>query len=155
MLKNSNGFTTKEVLKLTNISARQLRWWEHRGIFKSSLPRNSRWQRRRYTLEDLICILVIKALIDRGISVYRIRKSVERARVAGVENPLASFRVACLANSVTFKKGKNYIDPISGQMVIEQAIELIRPCIKRDFIKDIEAIVRKANNYFNNKASAF
>jgi hypothetical protein len=92
--------------------------------------------------------LVIKSLLDRGISLYRIRTSIERARVAGVENPLAKFRVACLANSVLFKRGKTFIDPISGQMVIEQVVQTIKPRLKRDIISTIDTILNQADNNF-------
>jgi DNA-binding transcriptional MerR regulator len=152
---NFKGFSTKEVTGWAKVSRRQLRWWEEGLIFSSSPSKHRRWQRRHYTLEDLICILVIKSLIDRGISLYRIRKSVERARVAGVENPLAKFRVACLANSVIFKKEGKFIDPISGQMVIEEAIEIIRPRINRDLLPDIETIVKQAESHFASKIGAF
>ena len=155
MINNSKGFTTKEVLDYARISARQLRWWEEKGIFKSSISRNRPWQRRRYTLEDLICILVIKSLLDRGISLFRIRKSVERAKLTGIDNPLAKFRVACLANSVIFKKGKNYIDPISGQMIIEQVVDTIRPRLKQELHPDIDMIVKEAENHFIKIVGAF
>jgi len=155
MSNNFNGFTTKEILRHANISARQLRWWEEKRIFKSSLNTKRPWSRKHYTLEDLICVLVIKTLLDQGVSLYRIRKSVERAKVTGVENPLSKFRVACLANSVVFKKDGKYIDPISGQMVIEQVIDTIRPRLERDFQSELETIVSKANQHFEKKVARF
>jgi DNA-binding transcriptional MerR regulator len=113
------------------------------------------WSRKYYTLEDLICVLVIKTLLDQGVSLYRIRKSVERARVTGVENPLAKFRVACLANSVIFKKDGKFIEPISGQMVIEEAINTIRPRLEHDFQSELETILIKANQHFEKKVARF
>ena len=59
--------------------------------------------------------MIIKALRDRGVSLQKIRKSVDSIKKhTDVENPLSQLRVACLANRVLFKKGDNYLE-ISGQ----------------------------------------
>ncbi|MFZ5452502.1 MAG: MerR family transcriptional regulator [Thermodesulfobacteriota bacterium] len=149
------GFTTNEILDYAHISARQLRWWEEKRIFKASLNTNRPWARKYYTLEDLICVLIVKSLLDHGVSLYRIRKSVERAKVTGVENPLSKFRVACLANSVVFKKDGKYVEPISGQMVIEEVLSTIRPRLERDFQSEIETIINEANQHFEKKVARF
>jgi DNA-binding transcriptional MerR regulator len=65
-------FTSREVVQLTGISARQLQWWDERGIVVPA--RDGR--RRLYSMEDLSEIAVICELRDRGFSLQRVRKVV-------------------------------------------------------------------------------
>jgi DNA-binding transcriptional MerR regulator len=65
-------FTSREVVQMTGISARQLQWWDERGIVVPA--REGR--RRLYSMEDLSEIAVICELRDRGFSLQRVRKVV-------------------------------------------------------------------------------
>lgn len=65
-------FTSREVVQLTGISARQLQWWDERKIVVPA--REGR--RRLYSLEDLSEVAVICELRDRGFSLQRVRKVV-------------------------------------------------------------------------------
>ena len=63
-------FTSREVVQLTGISARQLQWWDERGIV---VPARA-GRRRLYSMEDLSEIAVICELRERGFSLQRMRK---------------------------------------------------------------------------------
>jgi DNA-binding transcriptional MerR regulator len=65
-----NEFTSREVVKLTGITARQLQWWDERGIVVPT--REGR--RRVYSMEDLAEVAVICQLRRRGFSLQRVRK---------------------------------------------------------------------------------
>jgi DNA-binding transcriptional MerR regulator len=65
-------FTSREVVQLTGITARQLQWWDERGIVVPA--RDGR--RRLYSMEDLSEVAVICELRDRGFSLQRVRKVV-------------------------------------------------------------------------------
>jgi DNA-binding transcriptional MerR regulator len=65
-------FTSREVAQFTGISARQLQWWDERGIVVPA--RDGR--RRLYSMEDLSEVAVICELRDRGFSLQRVRKVV-------------------------------------------------------------------------------
>ncbi|MBZ5529747.1 MAG: MerR family transcriptional regulator [Acidobacteriia bacterium] len=148
-----NGFSTNKVSAMTGISARQLRWWEEQRLIKpGALPGRKSGQTRRYTLQDLICIIIVKALRDKGVSLQKIRKSVDSIKRTGVQNPLSQLRVACLANRVVFKKGDNYLE-ISGQAVIQETLEKIRPELRRRGISEQE--VEIANRDYLEKVAAF
>jgi len=69
-------FTSREVVQLTGISARQLQWWDERGIV---VPARA-GRRRLYSMEDLSEIAVICELRDRGFSLQRMRKVVRFLR---------------------------------------------------------------------------
>lgn len=63
-------FTTREVIQFTGISARQLQWWDERGIV---VPARA-GHRRLYSMEDLAEVAVICELRQRGFSLQRVRK---------------------------------------------------------------------------------
>lgn len=65
-------FTSREVVKLTGITPRQLQWWDERGIV---VPERD-GRRRLYSMEDLSEIAVICELRERGFSLQRMRKVV-------------------------------------------------------------------------------
>jgi len=63
-------FTSRDVISLTGITARQLQWWDERGIVVPA--REGR--RRLYSMEDLAEVAVICELRRRGFSLQRVRK---------------------------------------------------------------------------------
>ncbi len=63
-------FTSSQVVELTGITARQLQWWDERGIVVPTRDGH----RRLYSLEDLAEIAVIVELRRRGFSLQRVRK---------------------------------------------------------------------------------
>ncbi len=95
---------------------------------------------------------MIKALRNRGVSLQSIRKSVDTIKGTDVQNPLSQLRVACLANRVVFKKGDNYLE-ISGQTIIQETLEKIRPELRRRGISEQE--VEVANRQYLEKVAAF
>jgi DNA-binding transcriptional MerR regulator len=62
--------TSQQVLELTGITARQLQWWDERGVV---VPARS-GHRRLYSMEDLAELAVICELRRKGFSLQRIRK---------------------------------------------------------------------------------
>lgn len=68
MLKDS--FSTRDVLDLTGVSARQLQWWDERRIV---VPER-RGRNRIYSAADLVDILVIGQLRERNISLAQVRR---------------------------------------------------------------------------------
>ena len=63
-------FSSSEVMGLTGISARQLQWWDERGLV---VPARA-GHRRLYSLDDVAEVAVICDLRRRGFSLQRIRK---------------------------------------------------------------------------------
>ena len=64
------SFTSSDIVRLTGISARQLQWWDERGIVVPSRAGH----RRIYSLEDLTEVAVICELRRKGFSLQRVRK---------------------------------------------------------------------------------
>jgi DNA-binding transcriptional MerR regulator len=64
------SFTSQEVIRLTGISARQLQWWDERGIV---VP-GRQGHRRLYSFADLTEVAVICELRIKGFSLQGVRK---------------------------------------------------------------------------------
>ena len=65
-------FTSREVMALTGISARQLQWWDERRIVVPAREGH----KRIYSLDDVAEVAVICELRDRGFSLQKIRRVV-------------------------------------------------------------------------------
>jgi DNA-binding transcriptional MerR regulator len=153
----SKGFTTTWIHENTGISLRKLRYWDQEGLVKpKASPDRKNWKRRLYTLPDIVCLLVINALRENGVSLRKIKDSVERIEVTGIHHPLAKLRVACLAQTVIFKKSDGtYVDPISGQMVIKEALELICHKLPLRHVAPAKKEAKTANRQYAEKVVSF
>jgi DNA-binding transcriptional MerR regulator len=65
-------FTSKEVVALTRISARQLQWWDEQGIV---VPQRA-GHKRIYSIDDLAEVAIVCDLRARGFSLQKIRRVV-------------------------------------------------------------------------------
>lgn len=77
-MKLKKLYSSREVAALTGLTARQLQWWDRRGIFMPSIPthRTERggFTERRYTPIELLELMVLADLRRRGFSVARLRR---------------------------------------------------------------------------------
>jgi DNA-binding transcriptional MerR regulator len=64
------SFPSHEVIKLTGITARQLQWWDERGVVKPQ----RQGHRRLYSMQNLTEIAVICQLRKKGFSLQGVRK---------------------------------------------------------------------------------
>lgn len=62
-------FTSKEVVALTRISARQLQWWDEQGIVVPAREGH----KRSYSIADLAEVAILCELRERGFSLQKIR----------------------------------------------------------------------------------
>jgi len=67
-----DSFTSRDIVRLTGISARQLQWWDERGLVVPAREGH----RRVYTFEDLTEVAVICELRRKGFSLQRMRQVV-------------------------------------------------------------------------------
>jgi DNA-binding transcriptional MerR regulator len=68
-----HSYSSNEVIELTGITARQLQWWDERGLV---VPRKQ-GHRRLYSLDDIAEIAVICDLRRRGFSLQGVRTVVK------------------------------------------------------------------------------
>jgi DNA-binding transcriptional MerR regulator len=67
-------FRTGEVVEIVGVSRRQLQYWAQTDLVHPSA--RTKGGHHRYTFEDLVALKAAKRLIDAGVSVQRIRKSI-------------------------------------------------------------------------------
>lgn len=85
-MKLKGHYSSREVASQTGLTARQLQWWDRRGLFVPSVPTHKTsaggYTERRYTPIELLELMVLADLRRRGFSVARIRRllSVLRTR---------------------------------------------------------------------------
>ena len=70
MFRREQSFSSEQVAALARVSARQLQWWDERGVVSPE----HQGHRRRYRLEELIEVVVIAELRSKGFSLQKIRR---------------------------------------------------------------------------------
>ena len=70
MSDGEQRLTSNQVISLTGITARQLQWWDERGIVVPA----RQGHRRLYSVDDVAEVAVICDLRRRGFSLQRVRK---------------------------------------------------------------------------------
>src|SRR5207302_2620485 len=65
-----DSFTSRDVMALTGITARQLQWWDERGVVKPAREGH----RRLYSMNHLTEVAVICELRRKGFSLQGVRK---------------------------------------------------------------------------------
>jgi len=125
----SNSFNSKTVSKIIGIPIRVIDYWDRTNFIKPSIHEASGYgSMRLYSFADLIQFRVAKFLRDQGLSLQKIRKSLNylRKHLPEIENPLAQLRFLTDGETIfvlTIKERK-IIDTLKkGQFVFTIAIE--------------------------------
>ncbi len=76
-MKLKKLYSSREVAAMTGLTARQLQWWDRRGIFPSAIPSHKTakggFTERRYTPVELLELMVLADLRRRGFTVAQLR----------------------------------------------------------------------------------
>jgi len=125
----TNSFSSKVVSRIIGIPTRVIDYWDRTNFIKPSISEASgHGSVRLYSFTDLIQFKVAKFLRERGLSLQRIRKSLNylRKHLPEVEKPLAQLRFLTDGETifVLTNKDKEIIDTLKkGQYVLAIAIE--------------------------------
>ncbi len=119
------GYGVREVAGLFALAEHRLRYWSQTGFIVPSLRREGRGL---YSFRDLVAIKVAKALVDDGVSLRKIRRSLAllRANLPGVDTSLARLRVRCDDDRVVVDEGERTFEADSGQLVLDFSIASLR-----------------------------
>ena len=115
-----------DVARIIGISRRQLQYWDETDL----VPPRTRTPggHARYAFEDLVALKTAKRLIDAGVSVQRIRKSIRALRdlLPAVQHPLTEVVLVATGDVVlAFRDGAAF-DAVSGQEWIFEVAQLER-----------------------------
>jgi len=102
-------------VQIVQISRRQLQYWAQTDLIRPSA--RTPGGHGRYTFDDLVALKTSKRLIDAGVSVQRIRKSIRALRkmLPTVQRPLAELILVATGDVVLAFRDGTAFDAISGQ----------------------------------------
>jgi len=108
-------YRTKEVVQILGISRRQLQYWAQTDLVVPSVK--TRGGHHRYTFEDLVALKATKRLIDAGVSVQRIRTSIQALRkiLPNVERPLSELVLVATGEVVLVFLENTAFEAVTGQ----------------------------------------
>jgi len=108
-------FRSVEVRSLLGLTRRQLQYWSETDLVRPSA--RTRGGHSRYTLEDLVALKATRRLLDAGVSVQRIRKSIQALRrtLPTVERPLAELVLVATGDVVLVLFDGQAFEAVSGQ----------------------------------------
>ncbi len=91
------NYTLRDVSRITGVSRARLRYWERTSLLASDGELRAApavLDRSEFEFGDLVAVRSVLSLIDRGVSLRRIRKSIAalRANVPDLQRPLGSLR---------------------------------------------------------------
>lgn len=108
-------FKTREVVDLLGLSRRQLQYWAKTGLITPSSQTPG--GHHRYSFDDLVALKATKRLIDAGVSVQKIRKSVRALQnlFPKVGRPLSELVLVATGDVVLVFQDDTVFEAISGQ----------------------------------------
>ena len=130
------SFNTKTVAQLTGLTQRQIDYWDRSHFVKPSLKEAAGYgSGRLYSFIDLVQLKVAKALKDKGISLQKIRKSINylKKHFPDFKKPLAEMRFITDGDTifVLTKDSKAILDTLAkGQFVFALAVGEIIESLK-------------------------
>lgn len=144
------GFSVLQACRFTGCTSHQLRYWDQIGLVRPSVQSTGGRPgvRRLYSFRDLVALKVVKALLDGGMSLQRVRRAYEYLRKkAGLEEHLSGVKLITDGQSI-FRVAKDdgeILDALrQGQMSFFLAIDQITRNLDQgvaEFLRDREEFV--------------
>jgi len=134
------GYRTGLVLKIVGISYTQLDYWAKIGFIKPSIKDSGKKSRRLYSFTDLVRLNAAKSLLDSGVSLQKIRKSVDylKQHEPEIKEPLSELKLLTNGKSIfaLTNDPKKVIDVLNKrQLVWSIAIDKISQKTKSEIEK--------------------
>jgi tetratricopeptide (TPR) repeat protein len=105
------SYRRQDVLRILQISPRQLQAWERAGLVA---------QQQSYSFQDLGQLRTLHVLREEDVPVALIRHSIVAMRVvAGMKNPLLEASVVRTGSRLAFRHNGAMVDPISRQLLFD------------------------------------
>ena len=122
------AFNTKTVCSIIGLTNRQVDYWDRTHFIKPSLKEASGYGTTRlYSFNDLVQLKVAKTLIDKGVSIQKIRKAITylKKNFPEVEKPLAQMKFLTDGETIFIiaEKDRVILDTLrKGQLVMAIAL---------------------------------
>ncbi len=117
-------YTLDDVARITGVSRARLKYWERTALLEPAVAReagDSRRQGSDFEFGDLVTVRSVLSLLDRGVSLRRIRRSVDALRkcIPEVERPLGSLRPWLDGSQRVVVRHDGVLVEPDGQLVLE------------------------------------
>jgi len=135
-------YSPREVAEIVGLQESRVRYWAQTGVVGPSSRKDGRGV---YTFQDLVGVKAAKELLDRGVSLQAVRRSIDalRAQLPEVSRPLAELRLQSDGDRLVVTDGKTRFEPTSGQLLLDlelgplegraaEVLELLRPDPRRE-----------------------
>ncbi len=138
-------FRRGEVCNITGLTPRQVQYWYKTNLIRPSYQ--TRGAHGRYTFQDLIAFKAAKKLLDAGISLQKIRKSITSIRniLPSIKRPLAELTLVATGDVILVFYQDSAFEAISGQEWIIQIAEIEREVLHWKRRKDRLRAYRRVN----------
>jgi predicted RNase H-like HicB family nuclease len=133
-------FNTKTIARILGLSVRQIDYWDRTHFIKPSIREASGYGSvRLYSFSNLVQLKVAKTLMDKGISLQKIRKAINylKKNIPEVKKPLSEIKFLTDGETifVLTEDKKVIIDVLkSGQLVFAVALGKIIEDLKGEVI---------------------
>jgi predicted RNase H-like HicB family nuclease len=130
------NFNSKTVARITGLTFRQIDYWDRTHFIKPSISEAiGRGSVRLYSFSDIVQLKVAKTLVDKGVSLQKIRRAIHylKKNMPGIERPLSELRLLTDGETifVLTEDRKEIIDTLkSGQLVFSLALGEIMENLK-------------------------
>jgi tetratricopeptide (TPR) repeat protein len=112
------GYSLDDAARILKVTPSRLRYWDRTDLVQT---RGQLRDRKGFDFRDLVCVKGILALLEQGVSLQRIRRSVDdlRGQLPELEDPLSALRVwARGSQRVVIDHDGVLLEP-DGQMVLD------------------------------------
>ena len=123
-------YTVAEVARLFGFKPSRLRYWHRSGLLGPSARLRGR---NYYTFQDLVSVRAAKGLLDQGVPLQQVRRSVDSMRKAfpHTTRPLSELRVMADGRAVLVQDDAGAYDPETGQTVLDFSVDTLESDVVR------------------------
>ena len=119
-------YRSRDVARILGITRRRLQYWARTDLAPPSA--HTRGGHHRYTFQDLVALKAAKRLIDAGVSIQRIRCSIQSLRrsLPNVRRPLVELVLVATGDVVLVLHRGSAFEAVSGQEWVFDVAQLQR-----------------------------
>jgi tetratricopeptide (TPR) repeat protein len=109
-------FTRGEILRLLDLTEKQLEYWERLRLVQPKKGRGERF----YDFRDLISLRTTKQLIEQGVPAQRLRRALValEQKLSEVQAPLTELRIVSNGRDILVEHHGARMEPFSGQLAM-------------------------------------
>ena len=126
--KMGEMYTAGEVASLFDVSEGRLRYWDRSGFLS---PAGQDGKKKRYTFADLVAVRSAVTLLERGVSLQKVRKLVAtlREKMPIGTHPVSTMRIMSDDKTVIIAQDECEYEAHTGQLLMDFKVEIIEEAV--------------------------